>query len=56
MLLLVAAALIAASLLVELIAHIVRESIEVEWPEAASRDAIERRARAARMRRWTALS
>ena len=56
MLLFVAAILIAASLLVELLAHFVRENVEIEWPQATGRLAIERRARAARMREWTAIS
>lgn len=56
MLLLVVALLIAASLLAELLLYFVRENVEIEWPEAAGRAAIERRARAARMRVWTALS
>lgn len=56
MLIFVALSLIALSLLVEWVFHIVKENIEIEWPVDAGRKAIDRRARAARMRGWTALN
>lgn len=56
MLIFVALSLIALSLLVEWVFHIFKENIEIEWPVDAGRKAIDRRARAARMRGWTALN
>ena len=55
MLIFVAFSLIALSLLVEWAFHLIKENIEIEWPVDAGRKAIDRRARAARMRGWTAL-
>ncbi len=56
MLIFVAFSLIALSLLAEWAWHLVKENVEIEWPVDAGRKAIDRRARAAQMRVWTALT